>query len=97
MWHRRSNCFIANPISLLDFRQTIDWMTSQGIRVINYSAACRWDGPGDGTSPYSDSPLASVNAAVAGGAVFVTAAGNEGQSTWFGPFTDVNAKYMGGI
>ena len=84
--------FIANPISPLDFRQTIDWMTSQGVRVINYPAARPWDGPGDGTSPYSDSPLGSVNAAVAGGAVFVTAAGNEGQSTWFGPFKDINAN-----
>jgi subtilisin family serine protease len=84
--------FIANPISQLDFRQTIDWMTSQGVRVINYSAARPWDGPGDGTSPYSDSALTSVNAAVSNGAVFVTAAGNEGQSTWLGAFKDLNAN-----
>ena len=70
--------FIANPKSLLDFRQTVDWMTSQGVRVINYSAGWVWDGPGNGTSPYSDSPLKSVDAATAGGAVFVAAAGNEG-------------------
>jgi subtilisin family serine protease len=82
--------YIANPKSTVDFRRTIDWMTSQGVRVINYSAAWPWDGPGDGTSPYSDSPLVSASAAVSNGAVFVTAAGNEGQSTWLGSFIDKN-------
>jgi subtilisin family serine protease len=80
--------FISNPKSLLDFRQTVDWMTSQGVRVINFSVGYLWDGPGDGTSPFSDSPLRSVDAAVAGGAVFVTAAGNDGRATYLGPFQD---------
>ena len=84
--------YIANPASTIDFRHTIDWMTSQGVRVINYSASWLWDGPGDGTSPYADSPLISANAAVAAGAVFVTAAGNEARSTWFGPFRDVDGS-----
>lgn len=82
--------YIANPISKLDFINTIQWMTAQGVSVINYSAARPWDGPGDGTSPYADSPLVGVNAAVQGGAVFVTAAGNEGQSSWFGPWQDAD-------
>lgn len=82
--------FIANPVSYLDFRQTVDWMTSQGVQVINYSAATPWEGPGDGTSPFSDGQIASVNQAIANGAVFVTSAGNEGLSTFYGPFTDAN-------
>ena len=84
--------FIANPKSNLDFRQTVDWMTSQGVRVINYSAARLWDGPGNGTSPYSDSPLKTVDAATAGGAVFIAAAGNEGTATYLGAFNDVNGN-----
>ena len=84
--------FIANPKSKLDFRQTVDWMTSQGVRVINYSSARVWDGPGNGTSPYSDSPLKTVDAATAGGAVFVAAAGNEGTATYLGAFNDVNGN-----
>lgn len=83
--------FIANPISLIDFANTITWMTTQGVKVINFSAAWVWDGPGDGTSPYSDSPLRAVDAAVTGGAAFVTAAGNEGESSWLGAWTDANA------
>jgi subtilisin family serine protease len=83
--------YVANPISRVDFITTISWMVAQGVRVINYSMARPWDGPGDGTSPFSDSPLVGVNAAVAGGAVFVTAAGNEAQSTWFGPWKDTDA------
>jgi len=84
--------FIANPKSRLDFRQTVDWMTSQGVRVINYSAGWVWDGPGNGTSPYSDSPLKTVDAAVAAGAVFIAAAGNEGTATYLGAFNDVNGN-----
>jgi hypothetical protein len=59
--------YIANPISTLDFRATVDWMNSQGVRIMNFSAAWTWDGPGDGTSPFSDSPLVTADAAVTGG------------------------------
>ena len=37
-----------------------------------------WSGPGDGTSPYSNSSLRTVDAAVAGGITWVNAAGNFG-------------------
>ena len=84
--------FISNPKSFLDFRQTVDWMTSQGVRVINFSAGYVWDGPGDGSSPFSNSPLRTVDAAVTGGVVFVTAAGNEGQATYLGTFNDQNGN-----
>ncbi len=84
--------FIANPISPLDFRQTVDWMTSQGVRVINYSVANTWDGPGNGTSPNPDSPLKTVDAAITGGAVFIASAGNQGTATYLGAFNDVNGN-----
>lgn len=82
--------FIANPISRLDFMDAMNWMAASGVKVINYSAARPWDGPGDGTSPFADSPLRAVDQAVAGGAVFVTAAGNEAEATWYGPFEDLD-------
>ena len=73
-----------------DWKSAVEWMVSQGVDVINASISREWDGPGDGTSPYTDSPLKAVDAAVTGGSVFVTSAGNEGQSTWYGSFTDAD-------
>ena len=83
--------YIATPFSYLDFRQTVDWMTSQGVTIMNFSAGTLWDGPGDGSSPYSDSPLRTVDAAVSNGAMFAMAAGNHGASTYLGAFVDSNA------
>lgn len=82
--------YIANPLSPLDLRNTVQWMTSEGVKIINHSVAWTWDGPGDGTSPFSDAPLFSVDLAVSGGAMWTNAAGNEAQSTWTGAFTDTD-------
>ena len=71
-----------------DLKNTVDWMISQGVQVINYSASWPWDGPGDGKSPYSDSPLQTVDEAVNGGIIFVNSAGNNNENTWFGSFID---------
>jgi subtilisin family serine protease len=84
--------YIANPFSQIDLRETVLWMHAEGVRVINHSVAWDWDGPGDGTSPFADSPLRAVDAAVAGGIVFVAAAGNHHGRTWFGSFVDANAN-----
>ena len=75
--------YIANPPSRTDLRAATEWMISQGVQVINYSASWIWDGPGDGTSPLSISPLNTVDAAVAGGILWVNAAGNEAENTYF--------------
>ena len=80
--------YIANPITEGDLRPTVDWLIEQDVDVINMSLAWTWDGPGDGTSPYSNSPLGSVDAAVSGGIMFANSAGNEATSTWFGAFSD---------
>jgi subtilisin family serine protease len=84
--------YISNPISNLDFRDAVDWMVANGVRVINHSAHREWDGPGDGTSPYIDSPLQAVDDAVAAGAVFVNAAGNHRTASWFGSAVDADAN-----
>ena len=75
--------YIANPESRGDVKDTAEWMISQGVTVVNYSIAWLWDGPGDGTSPFSDSPLRTVDAAVAGDILWVSAAGNAATETWF--------------
>jgi Subtilase family len=82
--------YLGCAISSLDFQNLVKWMQSQGVQVINYSAARPWDGPGDGTSPNSDSPLNTVAWAANNGITFVTAAGNQGRSTWFGAWVDQN-------
>jgi len=93
--------YIANPQSPQDVQATVQWMTSQGVRVINHSVIWTWDGPGDGTSPFLSSPLYAVDVAVAGGAVWTNAAGNEARATWTGSFLDANgndlAEFSSGV
>ncbi|MDE2993673.1 MAG: S8 family serine peptidase, partial [Chloroflexota bacterium] len=75
--------YIANPVSRADLRAATEWMLAQGVQVINYSVGWVWDGPGDGTSPNSNSPNRTVDAAVAGGILWVNAAGNDAENTYF--------------
>ena len=80
--------YISRVISRGNVKSAVQWMVSQGVDAINMSVHWLWDGPGDGTSPYTNSPLRSVDASVSGGALFSVAAGNVSQSTWFGSFSD---------
>ena len=84
--------YIANTSSWGDLLATVDWMVSEGVDVINASVGWTFSGPGDGTSPFTYSPLKSVDAAVEGGMVWVNAAGNSARVNWFGAFTDSNAN-----
>ena len=80
--------YVANPKSRADLQAAVDWMVSEGVSVINYSSGWTFDGPGDGTSPLSVSPLNTVDRAVSGGAVWVNSAGNNAQETWFGGYSN---------
>ena len=80
--------YIAQPISFGDLRNAVDWMAGQGVQVINYSIGHPPDGPGDGTSPFSNSPLRTVDVAVSAGITWVAAAGNSARETWYGTFSD---------
>src|SRR3990172_6356327 len=64
-----------------------------GVRIINASGSSDYlfEGPGDGTSPYPDSTYALVDQAVAGGALWVNAAGNMGDAGWTGSWADADA------
>ena len=66
-----------------DVANIVEWMRSEGVTVINRSLGAYWQGPGDGTSPFSNSVFRAVDQAVHGGIIWVNAAGNEGESTWF--------------
>ncbi|MYE54496.1 MAG: S8 family serine peptidase, partial [Chloroflexi bacterium] len=80
--------YIANPYSFGDLQSTTDWMVEEGVDVINMSLAWLFGGPGDGTSPYTDAAVKSVDAAVTGGATWVNAAGNYAEDSWRGAFSD---------
>ena len=80
--------YIANPQSPGDLQATAAWMASQGVSVINHSVSWILDGPGDGTSPISSSPLNTVDLAVASDVTWVNAAGNGADDTWFGGYSD---------
>ena len=77
--------YISTARSPGDVSVAVDWMVAEGVQVINRSADWVFDGPGDGTSPYSDSPLNTVDRAVDAGVVWVNAASNTAEVTWFGP------------
>ena len=80
--------YIAKPQSRGDLQDAAEWMASEGVSVINHSVGWTFDGPGDGTSPSSFSPLRTVDRAVASDIIWVNAAGNEAQDTWFGGYSD---------
>ena len=82
--------YIANLSTWGDLLDTIDWMTTQGVDVMNMSVGFAFAGPGDGTSPFSNSPLTAVDDAVAGDIVWVNSAGNSARANWFGQFEDSN-------
>lgn len=80
--------YIANPITRGDLRDAADWMVQNEVDVINRSLGNAYEGPGDGTSWYSNGRLNSIDAAVAGGIVFVNSGGNGATNTWYGRFSD---------
>ena len=79
---------IANPSSGGELLDATQWMIQEGVSVINHSVSWYFDGPGDGTSPYGNSPLQAVDLAVDAGVLWVNAAGNHARTSWFGPPQD---------
>ena len=80
--------YISQPDSQADLQDASEWMASQGVSVINYSVGWFFDGPGDGTSPSSVSPLKTVDQSVESGVIWVNSAGNSGQRAWFSDYSD---------
>ena len=82
--------YVALPQSQADLSNIVNWMMGEGVSVINTSVGWLFDGPGDGTSPYSISPLRTVDRAVGSGAIWVSIAHNHAQTTWFGSPLDAD-------
>ena len=82
--------YIANPITTGDLRSVVEWMAGQGVQVINLSLEYSPDGPGDGSSPNSNSPLNIIDFAISRGITWVTAGGNRARTTWYGAFADTD-------
>ena len=87
---RATYYIVSRPYSGADLRASVDWLVSEGVDVVNMSLSFDWEGPGDGTSPYSDSRLYSVDAAVEGGILWANSAANDAGNTWSGEFFDAN-------
>ena len=90
--------YISNPDTLIQVKHTVDWMIRNGVSIINTSLSWRWDGPGDGSSPFQHtssldpSPLNTLNSAVRAGLVWVNAAGNDAKRTWFSRSVFANSE-----
>ena len=80
--------YLGDPYTSGDLQNIVQWMVSEGVQVINMSLGYGFDGPGDGTSPYTNSPLKAVDQAVTGGIVWLNSAGNAARDTWYGAFAD---------
>ena len=80
--------YISNAPSWSDLRNTVIWMISEDVDIINHSVGWLWSGPGDGSSPIRTSPLNTVHLAAAYEILWVNAAGNSALTTWFGDYGD---------
>ena len=76
--------YIASASSMPGKREAVEWMIGKGVDVINVSLGFPWDGPGDGTSPWPDSFLETIDHAVANGVVVVVAGGNDAETIFYG-------------
>ena len=83
--------YITNPRSHADMRDAVEWLIAEEVSVINASISWQFDGPGDGTSPWSDGLVNTVDLAVGAGIVWVNSAGNSARHTWYGPFLDTDS------
>ena len=63
------------------FDDAITWLIAQDVDVISTSLGKRWEGPGDGTSPYPDAWISQVARAVDAGIFVAVASGNSDTSS----------------
>ena len=80
----KATYYISNPNTRGDLKTAVEWMVEQEVDVIQAGSSWFWEGPGDGSTPFSNGALRSVDTAVTGGGIWINAAGNQAKSTWFG-------------
>ena len=76
--------YLANFETEVELASASEWLTSQGVEVINASWGYFVSGPGDGTGIVND----VVSTSAAAGSLWSVAAGNHAQRHWSGPFLD---------
>ena len=80
--------YLARIVLPSQFEGAITWFIAQDVDVISTSLGKRWEGPGDGSSPYSNTWMTQVGRAVDAGIFVAVASGNSDTSSWFGTFRD---------
>lgn len=72
-----------------DFHAAVNWLIGQDVDVISMSLRVPFEGPGDGTSPVTNSHISAANNAISNGTVWVNSAGNYGERSWLISGSDV--------
>jgi subtilisin family serine protease len=80
-----ADLYLVNFDTDVTHAMAVDWIIDQGCDVVSYSMGWSYAlGPGNGTGPIHD----DVKKFTDTGGVWVTSAGNDGQSYWRGNFSD---------
>ena len=80
--------FLATGVYYNDLSRTVDWFSSNDVDVVVMSLSSRFEGPGDGTSPYTNRFIAAINRAVSLGMTVAISAGNDNKRSWYGRFVN---------
>ena len=75
-----------------DLAGIVEWMNGEGVDLILFTHDGGWSGPGDGTSVYAASELATLDRAVSLGITWISPTGDRAEDTWSGFFTDTNSN-----
>ncbi len=80
--------FLATGVYFNDLSRVVDWFNSNDVDVVVASLSTLFEGPGNGTSPYTNRFIAAINRGVSLGMTFAISAGtkttghgSEGSST----------------
>jgi hypothetical protein len=79
-----ANLYLVNFETDVEQHNAVDWLISEGVKVISYSIGWTNAGRGDGTGPICEDVKKAANA----GITWVSAAGNEAKDHWEGIFND---------
>ena len=82
--------YIGKSYGWDSLRSVVEWMAESDVQILVVSLGFGWSGPGDGTSPFANSPVNTVNYAASQGMLWVAAAGNSAESMWLGNFQDAD-------
>ena len=79
--------YLAKVSTNIDLYEAVQWLKSKNVDIISTSLTWYNMTPGDGTGEFAD----LVADAHDNGILWTTAAGNDRENHWGGPFTDVDA------